>query len=312
MLAESDDCVKIIGLDGTLQFMNEGGQRVMEIEDFGVVKGCPWPDFWQGQGNLDAVAAISAAKAGKRSRFTGFADTAKGNRRFWDVKVVPLVSDEGAVESILSISRDISDSKLFEEQQSLLRNELSHRIKNILALVHAVANQTLKDDDEISKAKPALLARIASLGRAHDILMQSSNSATTLEAVVLSALQEDFAERIKLNGPSVTLSAKSGLAIALALHELMTNAVKYGALSNAIGQVDVTWTASKTEDGEQISLRWSEHGGPAVAEPTRKGFGSRMIERALASYVKGKTVVQYRSEGLSFELTAKKEDLEED
>jgi hypothetical protein len=89
------DCIKILDLDGQLQFMSEGGKRVMEVEDFGKLKGCPWPDFWAGVGNSDARSAVETAKAGGTARFKGAANTAKGNARFWDVQVSPIFGEDG-------------------------------------------------------------------------------------------------------------------------------------------------------------------------------------------------------------------------
>lgn len=303
-LAASDDCIKIIGLDGSLQYMSEGGQRVMEIDDFDSLKGCPWPDFWQDQGNVEATAAIEEAKAGRASRFTGFANTAKGNQRVWDVKVSPILGDDGTVQSILSVSRDITASKVFEEQQKLVRNELSHRIKNILSLVQAIANQTLKNDDQVSEVKPAFLARLSALGDAHDLLMQTHHVTTTLDDVVKTIKRDQIAGRVKSSGPVIELGSKTGLALALTLHELATNAVKYGALSNADGHVSIDWQIAKDEGEDHLDLTWQEHGGPEVTPPTRKGFGSRMIERALAGTVRGKADVDYAPTGLVFKLSA--------
>lgn len=303
-LAASDDCIKIIGLDGTLQYMSDGGQRVMEVDDFDALKGCPWPDFWHGQGNIDAVTALAEASAGRSARFTGFANTAKGNRRFWDVKVSPIFGPDGSVESLLSISRDITALRTFEEQQSILRNELSHRIKNIIALVQAVANQTLKDGDQMSVARPAFLSRLVALGRAHDLLMHSSDTKTTVRAVTEAVAGEQHQGRIKLAGPEIELSARSGLALALALHELATNAVKYGALSGESGHVNVGWIVEERDGEKLFELAWEEGGGPAVVAPTRKGFGSRMIERALASYVQGHADMFFPPSGLVFRLQA--------
>ncbi|MBB4007794.1 HWE histidine kinase domain-containing protein [Allorhizobium taibaishanense] len=302
-LAASDDCIKVIGLDGSLQYMSEGGKRVMEVDDFEVIKGCPWPDFWQDQGNIDARAAVDAALQGRTVRFTGFANTLKGSRRFWDVKVSPILAEDGSVESILSVSRDITTVKNFEDEQILLRGELSHRMKNLLALVQSIARQTLRDDAEMAVAKPAFLARLAALGRAHDILIQPNQTATTLEAVAKTVVEDQLMGRIFIDGPLITLSPKSGLAIALAFHELTTNAIKYGALSNQHGTVSITWEVANSDE-ERLSLQWVERGGPIVKQPEKKGFGSRMIERALEAYVRGEVRVDYLPTGVTFSLNA--------
>ena len=109
VLAGCGDCIKVLDLDGRLQFMSDGGKRVMEVDDFSVLKGCPWPDFWSGDGNRDALAAVEAAKAGKTARFRGAANTAKGNPRYWDVQVSPIFGAAGKSSQLLSISRDITE-----------------------------------------------------------------------------------------------------------------------------------------------------------------------------------------------------------
>lgn len=124
VLSASDDCIKILDLDGRLLFMSEGGKRVMEVDDFDVLKGCPWPDFWVDQGNAAARNAIETAAAGRSARFTGSANTARGNQRFWDVQVLPLLDRNGKPTHLLSISRDISEAHAArEEVEKLLAAE---------------------------------------------------------------------------------------------------------------------------------------------------------------------------------------------
>jgi PAS domain S-box-containing protein len=303
-LAASDDCIKIVGLDGSLLFMSEGGQRVMDVDDFETIRGCPWPDFWDDQGQVDAVEAIRAAGAGRNARFTGCARTFKGRLRYWDVKVSPIFAADGSVENILSVSRDITQNKEFEEQQLLLRQELSHRIKNILTLVQAAANQTLKVGDDMTRAKAALLGRLQSLGRAHEILMQTDHHLANLQAVIEASFDGQPAGRFSVEGPHVELSSKCGLALALAFHELVTNAIKYGALSNDEGTVSVTWSVGGSDEREQLELVWCERGGPRVTAPDHAGFGTKMINRALSGYVDGEVELRFEEEGLCFRMTA--------
>lgn len=302
--AGSDDCIKVISLDGGLSYMSDGGQRVMEVDDFARFKGCPWPDFWHGQGCVEAAAAIERARRGQTSRFTGFANTAKGSRRYWDVKVSPIFAEDGTVENILSISRDITALKAHEIEQDLLRHELSHRIKNLLALVQSVANQTLRPDQDLATAKASFLGRLHALSRAQDVFFEGNRAATNLCAAIASVLEAAPKDRILVEGPEIPLSTKSGLAFALALHELMTNAVKYGAWSNEIGTVNITWQIIETDHVQHLDFTWLEQGGPRVTEPRRTGFGSRMIEKALVAYVRGHATVTYHAEGLLARLTA--------
>ncbi len=303
VLAASDDCIKVIDLDGRLLSMSEGGQRVMEVSDFNAVKGCPWPDFWKGQGNRVAVASIEAAREGRSSRFQGAANTAAGNPRVWDVQVSPIFGPDGGVESILSVSRDITALHQAEERQRLLAQELKHRMNNTIAMIQAIANQTLKagTNASIDEVRTNFIARLATLSAAHDLLTQADWARANIADVVRGSLSPhaDLA-RFRIDGPDLELSSKCALALALALHELATNANKYGALTTDAGRIAVTWSVT---DGV-FRLVWQETGGPLVATPTRLGFGSRMIERALAGYFSARAEIAYAPSGLVFRLEA--------
>ncbi|WP_375462110.1 PAS domain-containing protein [uncultured Enterovirga sp.] len=141
VLASSDDCIKVLDLDSRLTFMSEGGQRVMEVSDFNAIQGCPWPDFWQDQGNRDAKAAVAAARAGRPAQFQGHATTMAGTPRFWDVRVTPILDKHGRPEKILSISRDITATWEAEEALRGLNESLERQVlertaeRNLLASV---------------------------------------------------------------------------------------------------------------------------------------------------------------------------------
>ena len=129
VLASSSDCIEVLDLDGNLVFMSEGGQRVMEVSDFDAIKGCPWPDFWQGQGRTEARAALDAAKAGDTGHFQGPADTMAGNARYWDVRVTPVMGPDGRPEKLLSISRDITTAWHSEQALRELNDTLEQRVR---------------------------------------------------------------------------------------------------------------------------------------------------------------------------------------
>jgi two-component sensor histidine kinase len=308
VLSGCGDCIKILDLDGRLQFMSEAGKRVMEVDDFSPLRGCPWADFWSGQGNLDATLAVEAARRGETARFRGAANTAKGNPRYWDVQVSAIYGAGGKPAYLLSISRDISDEwratrelKEAAERQAILTGELQHRIKNTLAMVGAIANQTIRGDD-VGTAREAFAARLMILSHAHDILTQTSWASAPIHEVVTRALAAHHSKdrRISISGPNVELLPKPALALAIAIHELATNAAKYGALSGN-GRVDVLWS-NDAEGGFRFS--WTESGGPLVAEPSKKGFGSRLIERVLAADFEGEAHTHYRPSGVVCELIA--------
>ena len=203
---------------------------------------------------------------------------------------------------------DISERKRAEEHQRLLTGELQHRVKNTLAMVQAIAAQTFRNVEGAEEAREAFSARLISLGRAHDILTQASWTEAPIAEVVEGALsvhRGGTASRIRASGPDVPLSAKAALALALSLHELATNAAKYGALSNEAGTVDLRWHVVHEDGAPRFCLTWSEQGGPSIlVQPTRRGFGSRLIERSFAAEVGGEVRLTYAPTGLTCRLEA--------
>ncbi|MGU3479137.1 PAS domain-containing protein [Methylobacterium sp. D48H] len=596
VLASSADCIKVLDLDGGLTFMNEGGLQVMEISDFNAVKGCPWPDFWQGPGQGDALAALDAARAGGIGHFQGPAVTYAGTPKWWDVQVTAIPGADGRPERLLSVSRDITAQKaiegnlarsearwrgLFEgmqegfflgelirdadgrvidyrfleinpafaqqsglpadsigrtikglvpdidqwlldtyagvvetgeptmfeitvpslkrtfevranreheerfsclflditsrrnadrrraamaklsdrlrdetdkaaiaqiaadvigktlglshagyghidleretidvtqewsaaglqsiaglhhfrdygsyieelkagydviipdttgdlrtvadaaalaeidvaailnlpvmergrfvslfyalhatphiwldeeiafvrnvadrtraaiarieaeEQQQVLNQELSHRLKNTLTLVQSIASQTLRNAENVDEAREALAARLIALGKAHDILLSGRSDSAPISAVIEGALSlhQDRAGRFRPSGPELSIGPSAALSLGLMLHELATNATKYGALAKPQGHVDLVWTVHGAEANAEFKLIWTEHGGPPVTPPRRRGFGSRLIQRGLAG---GAVDVRYPPEGVVCTLTTSVADL---
>ncbi len=213
----------------------------------------------------------------------------------------------GKAVRMIGAMLDMTARKRAEEHQRLLTGELQHRIKNTLAMVQAIASQTLRGATDLDEAREAFAARLISLGRAHDILTQASWTAAPIGEVVEGALsvhRQTDASRIRVSGPNVLLGAKSALSLALALHELATNAAKYGALSNADGFVDLRWHVIHEGELPRFYLTWSEQGGPPIlSPPTHRGFGSRLIERSFAVDA-GEVKLTYAPTGLVCRLEA--------
>jgi two-component sensor histidine kinase len=301
VLAASNDCIKVLDLDAKLTFMSEGGKRVMEVSDFNAVAGCPWPSFWEGAGNVAAKEAVASARAGVAAGFQGYADTMKGNRRYWDVQVSPIMGADGKPERILSISRDITDLKAAEEARAVLAQELAHRMKNSLAMVQAIVTQTLRQARSMEEGRTAVSQRLAALGRAQDILTRSNFTEAYIHDVIAAAIDPHRVgeDRIAWSGPPLTLTSQQALGLSLATHELATNAAKYGALSNEKGCVAMTW---RVEDGV-FAFEWIETGGPPVTPPSGRGFGSKLIERIVASYFEGEGRLDFDPAGIRFRLT---------
>lgn len=202
----------------------------------------------------------------------------------------------------LELRRVLRDRDNAQRQQTLLNAEISHRMKNTLAMVQAIATQTLKGVAE-RDAVAAFIQRISAMGTAHDQLLQQDWAAASLINVIRPMLKlHGDGGRIQTTGPDIELGQKATVSISLLLHELATNAVKYGALSVPAGKVDLTW---KIETGAEpfIRLTWEEFDGPRVAEPERTSFGSRLIQMGLVG--KGGVEKQYLPSGLlaTFEAT---------
>ena len=199
------------------------------------------------------------------------------------ITVSPVKDDTGRIVGASKIARDISERRRTLEQQKLLLGEMKHRIKNTLATVQAVASQTMKSATPEERA--GFNSRLQALGRAHDLLTLDNWNRASIRDVVreaLHAFQETHRTRLFVEGPSdIFLNASKSSLLAMGLHELATNAVKYGALSNGQGQVRVHWERSRADGGEKVRLQWSESGGPEVSAPAKKGFGSLIVERAM-------------------------------
>ncbi|HRF09258.1 MAG TPA: HWE histidine kinase domain-containing protein [Xanthobacteraceae bacterium] len=296
ILESSDDCIKVISLDGELLFMSGGGQRVMEVNDFEVIRGCQWPTFWPGDGTGKAQQAIEAARSGKSFRFDGPAPTAKGTMKHWEVMVSPIFNEDGAVESILSISRDVSYRYAMQEQQKTLARELHHRVNNTLAVVSAIISQTMRTSATMVDANTAMAGRIRALGRANTLLVNDVVALTTVEDTVCAAIEafDEQKSRIVVSGPEVTMSSRPSVFLALAINELSTNATKYGALSTLNGNVSISWTA----DNGVFDLVWRETGGPLVTVPTRKSFGTTLINSTLTGPFGGIVKIDYAESGV--------------
>jgi PAS domain S-box-containing protein len=215
-----------------------------------------------------------------------------------EMKLNPL----GFPYRVLGVLLDISERKRAEERQQLLVNELNHRVKNTLATVQSIASQTLRNAATPEDAQRGFESRLIALSRAHDVLTREKWEGASLYEVVAQALEpysDRTEDRLHLSGPHVRLAPRTALALALAMavQELATNAVKYGALSNAGGEIAIAWTV---EDGApaMLHLRWEESGGPPVEPPARRGFGSRLIERSLAHELEGEVRLSFAPTGL--------------
>jgi PAS domain S-box-containing protein len=203
--------------------------------------------------------------------------------------------------AIAGASRDLTERKQAEDLQRLLLNELNHRVKNTLATIQALTAQTLRAARDLPSARAALDRRIVSMAQAHDLLTLRAWTGANLMDVVMRALDAFTPAQVEMSGIAIDVSPKHALALSLALHELATNATKYGALSCPEGRVSVQW---RVQEG-MLHLGWEENGGPPVAPPTQKGFGSRLLEELVVRDLGGDTKLNYDVSGVRCSITAR-------
>ena len=202
----------------------------------------------------------------------------------------------GDREMSLAIVTGIAERKRVEEREKLLVGELEHRTKNLFAVVYALAHRSLRGDHTLDEAREAFLGRMQALMRADQRLTNSAWKGTSLSDIACSEL-EPFAGRFKLDGAEIELSPQAAQNFALAVHELATNASKYGALSTAEGKIAIEWSVHANEEGKALKFHWQEHGGPPVSIPKQDGFGAALLKATL-----GEGRIEFASEGLNYQV----------
>jgi len=224
--------------------------------------------------------------------------------QFWaSISISPVKDEDG---NILQHFASFVDLTLHKEEQAnskMLIDELNHRVKNTLATVQSIVKQALRTATDPDVIRESIESRIFALSRSHDILARENWKGAGLHDLIDAAL-EPFAvtdgrvERFTVEGGNIRLLPKAALALSIAFNELATNAFKYGAFSNDEGTISIAWTIAPSPAGKRLILHWREQGGPPVTPPSRKGFGTQVIERGLAHEFDGKVELDYRPAGL--------------
>jgi PAS domain S-box-containing protein len=216
------------------------------------------------------------------------------------------IRDEDAktVGTIIEV-RDISSEKAAKERQALLIGELHHRVKNTLSTVQSIMNFTLRTSDSMEAFQQGMAGRLSSLARSHTLLTDNAWAGADIQRVIRAEVEpHDDGRRVTLDGPVVHLPVDVAVPLAMAVHELTTNALKYGALSVPEGRLTVEWQTQPTPEGAVLRLDWIERDGPPVAPPTRRGFGSTLLERVLGGQLGGTVDVSYPPEGVRVRIQA--------
>jgi PAS domain S-box-containing protein len=216
----------------------------------------------------------------------------------------PLHDENGRLIGAVNMLVDITDRKDAEEQQALLMRELHHRVRNTLAAVQAIMGSTARSAETIEDFKSSLTGRIGALAKTH-LLLSDERGAASFHDIARNELAAfDGSEgRITLNGPPLDLSTQLAVTLGMALHELTTNAAKFGALSVHDGKVELTWSVTIEAERRRLDIDWAESGGPAVAAPARQGFGARLIKFVLPSQIRAETHIAYMPQGVHVHCT---------
>lgn len=233
--------------------------------------------------------------------------TPAGEERWLAVRGQVFRRADGTPLLLVGVSQNITDRKRDEEHRSMLAHELSHRVKNMLATLQAIVGQTLRSASSLEGAAETLAGRIQAMDAANNLLVNDHwESAAMAELVdrALAPFHTDDGYRIRASGPDIHVPQKIAVGLALALHELGTNAAKYGALSTPDGYVSISWRVEDGAKPDRLSFTWEEAGGPVVVTPTRTGFGSKLIQKVLAAEIRGTAHIDYRPAGVVFTAKA--------
>jgi PAS domain S-box-containing protein len=265
---------------------------------------------------LMAHGADAEALTRIKNEFEGASDGAaevlylrKDGSEFWAGLFISPVHDEhGSTVQYFASFVDLTTFKDNEVKSKSLIDELNHRVKNILATVQSIVWQALRRASDPKLVQETIESRLFALSRSHDLLTRENWESAGLFDIVHDALEpfgvaDGRAERIVINGENIRFSPQSALALGIVFNELATNAVKYGALSDEAGSILIEWTKEPAPADARLILRWREKDGPPVSTPSRKGFGSQVIERSLSHEMEGAVTLDFRPDGLICTMT---------
>ena len=232
---------------------------------------------------------LKEVMAGHAQAYDSTAEAHDGTTRAVHVHYIPRFTSDGEVDGFYVLANDINEQKL-------LIDELNHRVKNTLAVVQSLAWQTLRAASVPAEVRRSFEQRLMALATAHDVLTRKNWNPASVEVVIRAGLEalSIEPERVSISGPLFRVPPKTAVSLAMAVHELSTNALKYGSLSAERGTVAITWKAN----AERFTMSWEESGGPPVSPPTRRGFGTRLLEQGLALELSGRAKVEFEPTGI--------------
>ena len=300
IVESSDDAIVSKNLNGVIASWNSGAERIFGYSAKEAI-GQPITILIPEDRQDEEREILARIRRGERiDHFETIRQRKDGSQIAISLTVSPVKDDEGKIVGASKIARDITERKRAQEQIIALARETEHRSKNVLANVQAIV--TVSQADTADGLKRAIEGRIRALAIVHTLFAETRWSGANLQAIATSELAPYSAQsegRVQIYGPPLLLTPDVAQAIAMTLHELATNAAKYGALSVPGGRIDLKWSH---DANSQVTLQWTEIGGPATEKPTRRGFGGRIIEQ-MVGQLNGKTRFDWRADGLACEIT---------
>ena len=300
IVQSSDDAIASKNLDGIITSWNKGAEGVFGYTAEEAI-GQPITIVIPQDRQDEERTILTRIRRGERiEHFETIRQHKHGNLIWVSLTISPVKNAEGKIVGASKTARDITEQKRTGDQIATLAREAEHRSKNLLAIVQAMVN--LSQADAVADLKKAIEGRIQALANVHSLFVASRWIGAELSTIAqqeLAPYSGTGEKRVRTDGPQVLLAPDIAQAVAVTLHELATNAVKYGALSTTNGHIDLKWSH---EANGRLNLRWIETGGPTVLPPTRRGFGGRIIEQMIAQ-LKGDTRFDWRAEGLVCEIT---------
>ena len=292
--------------DGKILFVNPRMAELLGAHPEEMI-GKPVNEFCFPEDHAAMQERIAANLAGERIEFEFRFRRRDGAPLYLLAATSPLHGSRGEVIGALGGFLNLAERKAAEDHQRFLMRELSHRSKNLLAIIQAMASQTARSATSLADFQERFSQRLQGIAASHDVLVSQNWAGAPLADLIrqhLDPFMEAGASRLRLEGPAVSLKPEAAQALGLAIHELATNSVKYGALSRPDGKVTVAWTfEEKGAEGRRLRLDWQERGGPRVAPPARKGFGHAVINRMVAQSLDGTVKLDFAPEGLSWSLS---------
>lgn len=217
------------------------------------------------------------------------------------MRILPYRSIDNFIAGVVITFIDVTAVTRAEERQRLLLAELQHRVRNTLSVVRSIARRSAESSSTVEEYAAHLDGRLNAFARTQALVTRDPEGGVDLEYLVveeLSAYNAREGEQMRVTGPTVRFQAKAAESFALAIHELATNALKYGALGQSGGRIEITWRVDESTQPAELVFEWRERGGPPVKPPPRKGFGTELLERTIAFEFKGQTTLAYNPAGL--------------